>query len=95
MTTWHDRLAEFTTNDEPQSGCEVELLCEDHVGTYVLPFPCRRGESGWINACTGEELRIEILGWRKWNGRRSIRPRKVHPAPGAVHGDDLEAGNDA
>jgi hypothetical protein len=85
MTTWHERLAAFTTNGEPQSGCEVELLCQDHVGTYVLPFPCHRVASGWLNAGTGEELRIEILGWRKWTGGRSAgRPRKVRHAQGAA-----------
>lgn len=42
MATRAERLAEFTTDKEPQPGSEVELLCEDHNATYVLPFSCQR-----------------------------------------------------
>jgi hypothetical protein len=44
MATRVERLAEYTTDREPRRGSKVELLCEDHRGTYVLPFPCHRAE---------------------------------------------------
>jgi hypothetical protein len=72
MRTRSQRIAEFTTNDEPPSGCEVELLCEDHVGTYLLPFPCRRDNGAWFNTRTGEELQAAILGWRLWGWARAF-----------------------
>ena len=53
------RLTEFTTDIEPLAGVEVELLCEDHNGTYVLPFPCYRAEGEWHNKTTGDVLQVE------------------------------------
>ncbi len=44
MATRVERLAEYTTDRQPRPGSKVELLCEDHRGTYVLPFPCHRAE---------------------------------------------------
>ena len=64
MATRTERLAEFTTATEPQPGLHVELLCEDHSGTYVLPFPCHREGEAWRNSQTGEILQAEIVGWR-------------------------------
>jgi hypothetical protein len=66
MVTRTERLAEFATDEEPQPGFEVELLCEDHNGTYVLPFPCHRTEGAWRNRRTGENVQAEVLGWRAW-----------------------------
>jgi hypothetical protein len=60
------RLMEFTTDIEPLAGVEVELLCEDHNGTYLLPFPCYRAEGEWHNVTTDEILQADILGWRTW-----------------------------
>jgi hypothetical protein len=66
MATRVGRLAEFTTEEEPQSGSDVELLCEDHNGTYVLPFPCHRSDGVWRNTRTGENVQAEVVGWRSW-----------------------------
>ncbi len=66
MATHAERLAEFTTDEEPRPGSEVELLCEDHNGTYVLPFPCHRAEGAWINTKTDEDVQVEVIGWRAW-----------------------------
>jgi hypothetical protein len=60
------RLLEFTTDIEPPPSAKVELLCEDHNGTYVLPFPCYRAEGEWHNKTTDEVLQADILGWRTW-----------------------------
>jgi hypothetical protein len=70
MTTRDQRLAEYTTKGEPPSDMDLELLCEDHIGTYSLSFPCRRINAGWRNGRTGEELQGKVLGWRPWNGLR-------------------------
>jgi hypothetical protein len=37
MPTREDRVAEFSAHPPPQ-GVNLEVLCEDHVGTYALPF---------------------------------------------------------
>ncbi len=66
MVTRAERLSEFTTGQEPHLNFEVELLCQDHNGTYVLPFPCRRTEGAWLNTATGEDLEVEVIGGRVW-----------------------------
>lgn len=71
MVTRVERLAEFTTGKEPRAGSKVELLCEDHRGTYVLPFPCHRADGAWVNTDTDEDLQVEIIGWRRWDPQRS------------------------
>jgi hypothetical protein len=76
MATRAERLAEFTTDREPQSGFEIELLCEDHNGTYVLPFPCHRSGQGWLNSKTGESVICDVIGWRVWAKTHSVRHRK-------------------
>ena len=70
MATRAERLAEFTTDREPRPGSEAELLCEDHRGTYVLPFACRRVEGTWVNTYTDEDLQAEVIGWRAWPPQR-------------------------
>src|SRR5258707_1229221 len=40
MVTRQQRLNDFESNGQPPAGELMELLCEDHNGTYVLPFPC-------------------------------------------------------
>jgi len=76
MATRAGRLAEFTTDQEPQSGLEIELLCEDHNGTYVLPFPCQREGQAWVNAKTGESVLCDVVGWRTWEKPVYLRPKK-------------------
>ena len=45
MVTRNDRLAQFIVDRDAPDGLAVEALCQDHVGTYVLPFPCRRADA--------------------------------------------------
>ena len=65
MATRQERLDAFTGEGEPSPGQAVELLCEDHVGTYVIPFLCRRVDGDWTNAGTGERIAATVIGWRK------------------------------
>jgi len=37
----------------------LELLCEDHVGTYVLPFLCRWSSGDWESVEIG---RVNLMG---------------------------------
>jgi hypothetical protein len=77
MVTRSERLNDFIRDRDPAPGMWVELLCEDHVGTYVVPFPCRRTDDAWHNANTGEPIVANVVGWRE--GRRSVR-QDVPPA---------------
>jgi hypothetical protein len=65
MVTRTVRLKDFRTDGYPGSGLQVQVLAEDHVGTYILPFPCRHINGQWRNGTTGEAVRASILGWRE------------------------------
>jgi len=65
MVTRVARLSDFKTAGYPGSGQSVQALAEDHVGTYILPFPCERIDGEWRNATTGEAVQATILGWRE------------------------------
>ena len=47
MATRHHRIAEFNTGDPP-SGQPLEILCEDHNGTYVPRFACLWINGAWV-----------------------------------------------
>lgn len=70
-----DRIADFISDRLPSEAAEVQLLCEDHVGTYVLPFLCVSTEGGWANAATNAMVSADVLGWR---------PPKARPARRAL-----------
>jgi hypothetical protein len=65
LATLNDRIAEFTADRLPDDDTLVELLCIDHNGTYVLPFPCRCVDGDWRNSRTGERIMVEVAGWRR------------------------------
>ena len=65
MVTRAYRLSDFTTECHPAPDSLVEVLCEDHVGTYLLPFVCRSTGDGYRNAQTGELIEGTVVGWRE------------------------------
>jgi len=64
MATREKRLAQFDGNGEPPPDQPVEVLCEDHSGTYLLPFACRFIEGQWRNEKTGSAVEATVVGWR-------------------------------
>jgi hypothetical protein len=64
LATRAARIDEFITDAVPEAGMLVELLCEDHVGTYLLPFLCRTIPEGFRNEQTGELVTGSVVGWR-------------------------------
>jgi hypothetical protein len=73
LATRAARLDEFITNAMPETGTLVELLCEDHVGTYLLPFLCRCIPEGFRNERTGELITGSVVGWRE---PKVVSPRR-------------------
>jgi hypothetical protein len=55
------RLGDFDSDGEPPSGYWMEFLCEDHNGTYVLPFPCL-----WVDGV-----------WRRPDPTTALTPRSL------------------
>jgi hypothetical protein len=48
----------------PPMDLPLELLCEDHIGTYVLPFLCRWSAGIWLSVSTGSRIEVAVVGWR-------------------------------
>ena len=65
MVSRSERLADFITDTEPPFESVVEVLCEDHVGTYRLPWLCRSTPEGLRNERTGELIEGRVIGWRE------------------------------
>jgi hypothetical protein len=63
MTTRLERLREFS-QAEPPAGEAVELLGEDHSGTYLIPSLCRWTEGQWVTADHGTTITAKVVGWR-------------------------------
>jgi hypothetical protein len=63
MVTRIERLSGFST-EAALDDTPLELLCEDHRGTYVLPYPCIRSGAVWRNATTADRILADVIGWR-------------------------------
>jgi hypothetical protein len=77
MVTRTARLVSFMIDEYPSSGLQVQALAEDHVGTYVLPFPCERIGAEWRNGTTGEAVQARIIGWREFRTGRQGRMNPI------------------
>lgn len=44
----------------------LEVRIAGEHGTRRIPFPCRRDDSGWINADLGVRVEIDPIDWRVW-----------------------------
>jgi hypothetical protein len=64
MATRERRLAEFNGEGAPPPDQPVQVLCEDHSGTYQLPFACRFVNGAWLNDESGRPLEATVVGWR-------------------------------
>lgn len=64
MVTRERRLAEFDGAGAPPPDMPVQVLCEDHSGTYQLPFFCRWVDGEWRNHESGGTVEATVVGWR-------------------------------
>jgi hypothetical protein len=64
MVTRQARLDDFPSEPERPANQLFDLLCEDHCGTYMLPFGCRWDGDKWWNDQTGEAIVATVVGWR-------------------------------
>jgi hypothetical protein len=64
MATRKQRIDAFSHEVVPPADLPLELLCEDHVGTYVIPFLCRWSDGSWHSVATGSRVKATVVGWR-------------------------------
>jgi hypothetical protein len=57
-------LAKFPGEGTPPGAVACELLCEDHVGTYSLPYLCHWSNGSWRSIETGEPVKAGVVAWR-------------------------------
>jgi hypothetical protein len=63
MATREHRLAEFNSGPPPP-GQQLQLLCEDSSGTYLLPFKCEWRDGAWYAVEKTKPLEATVVGWR-------------------------------
>jgi hypothetical protein len=63
MATRLERLSEFS-QAEPSAGEAVQLLGEDHAGTYLIPSLCLWVDGKWVTAERGTVITAKVAGWR-------------------------------
>lgn len=57
------RIAQFNQSEPPyMEGCM--LLCEDHIGTYLLPFACKWDGLNWSPVERDSPLEVRVVGWK-------------------------------
>jgi hypothetical protein len=64
MVTRQERIDDFTHEGIPPLGQGLELLCDDHVGTYVIPFLCRWNNGVWQSIAAGRPIEATVVDWR-------------------------------
>jgi len=93
MVTRIARLKDFRTDGYPGCGLPVQVLAEDHVGTYILPFLCERMDGEWRNGTTGEVVQASIVAWREF--RVGSRGHKLARHSSVAGKDADRSGSDA
>ena len=64
MAIRRERIDAFMHEGEPPTDQPLEILCEDHVGTYVIPFLCRWKNGIWRSVNTSKRIEATVVGWR-------------------------------
>jgi len=64
MATRQQRIDAFIHEGVPAADQSFELLCEDHVGTYVIPYLCRWQGGAWHSVATASRIEATVVGWR-------------------------------
>jgi hypothetical protein len=52
VVTRQERINDFDHEGTPPADRPLQILCEDHAGTYVVPFLCRWQDGAWRNVIT-------------------------------------------
>jgi len=65
LVTKQERLDDFTHDGTPPTDQPLQILCEDHNGTYVIPFLCQWRDGIWQNAKTNRRIEAAVIGWRQ------------------------------
>jgi hypothetical protein len=59
MRDWHP------ISTAPFNG-DLQIGVQENDEVHSLVFPCRRMESGWVNAITTKPVFVDPTHWREW-----------------------------
>jgi len=59
-----ERINDFDHQGTPPVDQPLQILCEDHVGTYVVPFLCQWRDGAWQSLVTKRRIEATVVGWR-------------------------------
>jgi hypothetical protein len=65
MAARRERIDAFDHEGAPPTDQPLEILCEDHIGTYLIPFLCQWSDGTWQNAKTRRSIEAAVIGWRE------------------------------
>jgi hypothetical protein len=65
MVARQERIDAFDHEGSPPTDQPLEILCEDHIGTYLIPFLCQWSDGTWQNAKTRRSIEAAVIGWRE------------------------------
>jgi hypothetical protein len=64
MVTRQERVEAFDHEGTPPADQPLQILCEDHAGTYVVPFLCRWQDGTWRSVVSDRRIEATVIGWR-------------------------------
>jgi hypothetical protein len=69
-------MPEWQAIDTAPFEVDVTVQAQDYVGTYMLTFPCRLTDEGWINSQTGARLAVHLTRWQAYEPLNSQPPKR-------------------
>jgi hypothetical protein len=63
MATRQARLDEINQGI-PKENRPLQILCEDHCGTYVIPYVCQWSDGAWRKVGSAKVIEAAVIGWR-------------------------------
>jgi hypothetical protein len=70
MATRQERIDAFVHEGMASIDRPLEILCEDHIGTYVIPFLCRWSDGIWRSVKPDRPIEAKVIGWREPKGNQ-------------------------
>jgi hypothetical protein len=65
MATRQQRINAFIHEGDPPADQPLELLCEDHVRTYVIPFLSAVERAGMSGLIEGQKVSFDVVADRR------------------------------
>jgi hypothetical protein len=65
VVTRQERIDDFDHEGTPPADQPLQILCEDHVGTHVIPFLRQWRDDMWQSLVANRRIEAKVVGWRQ------------------------------